>query len=151
MDICIKEISGQKIQDALNLSWDVFCKYEAPEYTEEGIKAFHKSLNDPNYINMLKVYAAYYDDKIVGTLATRSNGNHIALFFVNGKYHKNGIGRKLFEKACNDNLSGEITVNSSPYAIEVYHHLGFKDTNNEQVVDGLRFTPMIWKVNYSHL
>ena len=92
MDICIKEISGQKIQDALNLSWDVFCKYEAPEYTEEGIKAFHKSLNDPNYINMLKVYAAYYDDKIVGTLATRSNGNHIALFFVNGKYHKK-IGR----------------------------------------------------------
>ena len=58
-------------------------------------------------------------------------------------YHRKGIGRLLFEKACSDNISGTITVNSSPYAIEVYHNLGFADTDIEQVTDGLRYTPMV--------
>ena len=35
-----------------------------------------------------------------------------------------------------------MTVNSSPYAVPIYHKLGFKDTGSEQVVNGLRFTPM---------
>ena len=35
-----------------------------------------------------------------------------------------------------------ITVNSSPYAVEVYRHLGFTPTGGEQNIDGLRFTPM---------
>ena len=34
------------------------------------------------------------------------------------------------------------TVNSSPYAVEIYRHLGFVPTDDEQSVDGLRFTPM---------
>lgn len=37
------------------------------------------------------------------------------------------------------------TVNSSPYAHEVYKHLGFQDTDKEQVIKGLRFMPM--KIN----
>ncbi|ENY8640112.1 TPA: GNAT family N-acetyltransferase [Clostridioides difficile] len=43
---------------------------------------------------------------------------------------------------CNKFNLTEITVNSSPYAVEVYHKLGFKDTAVEQIVDGIRFTPM---------
>ena len=29
-----------------------------------------------------------------------------------------------------------------PYAVEIYRHLGFVPTDDEQSVDGLRFTPM---------
>ncbi len=43
---------------------------------------------------------------------------------------------------CNKFSLTEITVNSSPYAVEVYHKLGFKDTAVEQISDGIRFTPM---------
>ena len=35
-----------------------------------------------------------------------------------------------------------ITVNSSPYAVPVYHKLGFVDTDVEQISDGMRYTPM---------
>lgn len=66
----------------------------------------------------------------------------IALFFVDGKYHKQGIGRKLYNKILSINNKGFFTVNSSPYAHEVYKHLGFTDTNSEQCVNGLRFYPM---------
>ena len=37
------------------------------------------------------------------------------------------------------------TVHSSPYAVEVYRHLGFAATGPEQTVNGLRFTPMEYK------
>ena len=35
-----------------------------------------------------------------------------------------------------------ITVNSSPYAVPVYHKLGFSDTDTEQLADGMRYTLM---------
>ena len=41
----------------------------------------------------------------------------------------------------------EITVNSSPYAVEAYRRLGFVDVDNEKLLDGIRFTPMIYHVN----
>jgi hypothetical protein len=80
-------------------------------------------------------------------LATRSEGKHIALFFVNGNFQGKGIGKHLFMRACLNNKCGEITVNSSPYAKEIYHHLHFTDTNTEQLTDGLRYTPMICMLN----
>ena len=35
-----------------------------------------------------------------------------------------------------------ITVNSSPYAVDVYKKLGFVIEEDEQTVDGIRFTKM---------
>ena len=61
---------------------------------------------------------------------------------TDGKYHKQGIGRKLFDKVKSFNDKNYFTVNSSPYAHEVYKHLGFLDTDKEQCVNGLRFYPM---------
>ena len=117
-------------------------KYEAPDYTQEGMDEFYKSIHDTEYLEMLTIYAAYKADKMIGVVATRSNGNHIALFFVDGNYHRQGIGKKLFEVVLKQNNSGYITVNSSPYAVPIYHKLGFQDTDTEQVVNGLKFVPM---------
>jgi GNAT superfamily N-acetyltransferase len=88
----------------------------------------------------LDMYGYYSDEKLIGVIAIRNKGNHIALFFVDGKYHIQGIGRKLFSYVLENSSSDEITVNSSPYAKEVYHRLGFVDTDVEQTVDGIRFT-----------
>ena len=78
---------------------------------------------------------------MLGIIATK-NYNHIALFFVDGKFHKRGIGRALFDKICELNTAGYYTVNSSPYAKGVYEHLGFEYTDSEQSVNGLKFYPM---------
>lgn len=141
-DILITKLDKEKLSGALSLVWDVFLEFESPDYTQEGIDEFYKSIHDQEYINMLTMYAAYKQDKMLGIIATRSNGTHIALFFVDGKYHRQGIGRQLFEVALKDNHSDFMTVNSSPYATVIYHKLGFVDTDDEQIVKGLRFTPM---------
>ena len=90
---------------------------------------------------MLKAFGAFIDNKLVGIIATRSEGTHIALFFVDKKYQKQGIGKQLFQTILNTNID-KITVHSSPYAVSIYHKLGFHDTDKEQIVNGLRFTPM---------
>ncbi|MEE1257847.1 MAG: GNAT family N-acetyltransferase, partial [Lachnospiraceae bacterium] len=66
----------------------------------------------------------------------------ISLFFVKGNRHCKGIGRKLFERMKKDYEIQEFTVNSSPYAVEAYHHLGFTDLDTEQTTKGIRYVPM---------
>ena len=77
--------------------------------------------------------------------AALEQGAHIALFFVKGEYHGRGIGSQLFKTVLQMCPAGSMTVNSSPYAVPIYHHLGFHDTDKEQAVNGLRFTPMEWR------
>lgn len=139
----IRELALQEYAAALDLAWQVFQEYEAPEYSQQGIRNFYETLQDEVFVQMLKVYGAFLDGRLVGMLAMRSNGEHIALFFVLGKFHRKGIGKALFERACADNTTGRMTVNSSPYALEVYHHLGFVETAQEQLTDGMRYTPML--------
>ena len=138
--ILIKYIDNKDM--ALPLVWNVFLKFEAPEYLEEGVKEFYKSIHDEAYLQQLCMYGAFLDEKLVGIIATRNEKSHIALFFVDGKYHRQGIGRKLFEVAKSNCDSDKMTVNSSPYAVPIYARLGFCQTDKEQTENGVRFTPM---------
>ena len=142
IDYDIRKIEKNERDTALSLVWEVFQKYEAPDYSDEGVAEFHKTISDGNFISNLTYYCAFMEDKLIGIIATRSEGTHIALFFVDGAYQGNGIGKALFNAVKNECPSDKITVNSSPYAVPIYHKLGFTDTDTEQVVNGLRFTPM---------
>ena len=53
-----------------------------------------------------------------------------------------GHRQKLFDAMRRDYAHPVFTVNASPCAVEVYRHLGFVPTDEEQSADGLRFTPM---------
>jgi GNAT superfamily N-acetyltransferase len=142
LNCLVREIGAEETEEALALVWNVFQEYEAPDYTKEGVEEFYKSIHDEAYLSNLCWYGAFVQEKLVGILATRSAGTHIALFFVDGKYHRQGIGKRLYQLARSRNHLDKMTVNSSPYAVPVYHKLGFTDTDTEQVVSGLRFTPM---------
>lgn len=137
----IRKILKEEMKDALDLVWRVFLEYEAPDYTEEGVEEFKRTINDIDWVNAREFYGAFNKNQLLGVIAIKDI-SHIALFFVDGKYHKQGIGKKLYNKAELLNNKGYFTVNSSPYAHEVYKHLGFIDTDIEQCVNGLRFYPM---------
>ena len=141
-NLSIREIQEIEMKDAIKLVWEVFLEYEAPDYRPEGIIEFKNTINNKDWLKTRKFIGAFENNKIIGVIATKNN-NHIALFFVDGKYHRKGIGRKLYKYVCKKNTTGYFTVNSSPYAHEVYMHLGFVDTNEKQNVNGLVFYPMI--------
>jgi len=91
------------------------------------------------------MYGAFVQEELVGVMATRSEGTHIALFFVERKYQRQGIGKQLFQIVKAKCHSNKMTVYSSPYAVEIYHKLGFQDINIEQVDKGLRWN-LIFKI-----
>ena len=138
----IRTISKAELKVATELVWQVFQEFEAPDYSKEGIKTFRDFL-DGLLINMtVEMYGAFEKGELLGVIATRKEGSHIALFFVAKKHHRKGIGKKLFQHILSLCCSSVITVNSSPYAVKVYRKLGFSDTDTEQLTDGLRYVPM---------
>ena len=143
--IQIIKLTKKEIPEALRLVWNVFLKFEAPEYSQEGIENFKSFIDSEKMIGGLEMYGALVNEKVVGVAATRDQGNHIALFFVDSRYHRRGIGRKLFETVHKYSTSDCITVNSSPYAVPVYHKLGFLDTDSERKVNGIRYIPMTYQ------
>ena len=92
----------------------------------------------------LKWYGAFESGHLVGVLCMRAP-QHIAGFFVKEAYQRRGHGRRLFERMKQNYENKTFTVNSSPYAVPVYRKLGFHDTDTEQTVDGLIFTPMQYR------
>jgi GNAT superfamily N-acetyltransferase len=139
--IRIDIIPHESLAQALTMVQRVFTQFVAPDYTPEGIATFHNFLHDPEAISALRFYGAYEEDTLVGILATRGS-SHISLFFVEPCYQMQGVGRALLSAAIRDCTSDVLTVNSSPFAVEIYQKLGFHALSDEQVTDGIRFTPM---------
>ncbi|MGN0658849.1 MAG: GNAT family N-acetyltransferase, partial [Emergencia sp.] len=116
--VTVKRLAPEQFDEALSLVWEVFCRFEAPEYSEEGIAEFRGTLDDREKISRMALYGAYVDQELTGVLAMRSP-QHISLFFVKEEYHCRGIGRLLFDEMRRDYDRQCFTVNSSPYAVPV--------------------------------
>lgn len=142
----IRKLSKNELEIALKMVWKVFCKYEAVNYPESGKEAFYQAIHSEEYLAMLEVYGALCDEKIVGIMATRNEGTHVALFFVDGQYHRKGIGKKMWEIVLSNTSANLITVHSSLYASEIYKKLGFYQTDSVKEDGGIQYIPMEYNV-----
>lgn len=138
----IIKIDELQLTDAIELIWSTFLRFEAPDYSKEGIQSFKDFINDKKILKTLEFWGAYDNNELKGVIATNDNRKHICCFFVKAQYHRQGIGRRLWEYLLENSLSKIITVNSSPYAVCVYHKFGFIDLDTKQVSDGIRYTAM---------
>ena len=141
-EVSIRKLSAEERSTALDLAWRVFSEYESPDYGEEGIEEFRKCLHDEGYLAGIEYYGAFGGERLIGLVGIRSDKKHICFFFVDGKYHRQGIGTMLFKAVRQEYPNQIITLNSSPYGVPFYHALGFTDTDKEQTVNGIWFTPM---------
>lgn len=130
MDLKVENTITAKVYNELrnSIGWDS----KAEELVNEAIK------------NSAVVKLIKYDNKAVGMARAIGDGLYYLVVdvVVNKEYQGKGIGRKLYQYAVKQNNKGYFTVNSSPYAHEVYKHLGFEDTDEKQSVNGLIFYPM---------
>ena len=142
----IRRIGPKEREAAVALILRVFMEFEAPDDSPEGVETFQNTVIYHNgYMDGLVIYGAYEGETLWGVIATRNEGNHIALFFVDGSRHRQGIGRMLFQRVLTNSAANEITVNSSPYAVPVYRRLGFVEAAPEQTTGGMRYVPMIYE------
>ncbi len=135
---------------AMKLAWDTFVRFDAPDYSQEGIENFHKFIHDEMLRKMFvaghyQLFVATDGGRYVGMLSLREK-KHISLLFVDENYHRHGIASALIKFVCKYALTEEgvekLTVNASPYAVGFYHKKGFKDISGETLADGIRYTPM---------
>ena len=134
----------------IDLVSKVFQKFVAPLYSPEGVLEFMKYLREDELAQRIRsgnfVLLAKSGVDIIGVVEVRDN-SHIALLFVKESHQKQGIGRELLKnaiekcKALNPDIF-RISVNSSPNAVSAYRTMGFNAIEQEQVVNGIRFTPM---------
>lgn len=149
MQIC--KITPNKLQDALELIWEVFEKFEAPDYEEMGIKTFRHFIEYGNMAEKVQqgemtFWGCYLNNFLVGVIALRE-GQHISLLFVREQFHHLGIAKHLIKMAVAHVEAMEpeiraVTVNSSPYAVGFYEKVGFQALGPEKAADGIRFTSM---------
>ena len=52
----------------------------------------------------------------------------------------------MFRYLLKDYSSKTITLNSSPYGVPFYKAVGFVPTDEEKTVNGIRFTPMEYRI-----
>lgn len=149
--ITIRSLTDEERPAALALAWKVFTEYESPDYAPEGTEEFRKCLKDDSYLAGIVYYGAFDGEALVGVLGVRKEKSHICFFFVDGRRHRQGIGTGLFRRMLEDFPGRTITVNSSPYGVPFYKALGFTATDSEQTVNGIRFTPMLYKGDVSNL
>jgi predicted GNAT family N-acyltransferase len=142
-------ISGEEATVS-NLVMATFQHDIAPFYKQEGIQEFLSyasptALKERQTCNHLAIVASQ-NDSVVGFLELRDH-NHISLLFVSVKQQHQGIGRLLVEEALrlinkHQPEIQEVTVNSSPNAVEAYRHFGFEPVGEYQVKNGIGFVPM---------
>lgn len=139
----------RSFKEAMKLAWRTFLKFEAPDYTKEGIESFREFINDRSLLRMFNageyiLYGAYLKDELAGMISIREQ-THISLLFVDEIHHRKGIGRCLINaaKEMEEDMGYDLlTVNAAPYAIGFYHRLGFVDTDIARVKEGITYTSM---------
>jgi ribosomal protein S18 acetylase RimI-like enzyme len=128
-----------------------FDAFVAPGYPPEGVKEFRgfaetETLNGLLLAGTHEGYACFEGEAPVGAILLRGN-DHVSLLFVDEAHHRRGIARELYGrgleacKARNPFLC-EVTVKSSPYAVEAYRRLGFEPTGPQASENGILYTPM---------
>ena len=155
MELSFQDMLQGEVEDVSRLVEKVFDDFVAPDLAAEGVAEFKRfispdALREKAVEGGAFVLTAKDGNDIVGVIAIRDN-QHIFLFFVHDDYQSKGVARRLFSMALercrreNPGLVG-ITVNSSPYAISIYESLGFVQTEPEKVKNGIRHTPMLYKI-----
>ena len=117
----------------MDLAWRTFLKFDAPDYPQEGIDNFREFVTDEVLKNMFhsgeyQLFVAVCAKKIIGIISLRD---------------RNHISRTLTEYMYSEMGQTSVTVNASPYAVGFYHKMGFEDTDIQQLVSGILYTPMI--------
>lgn len=154
MEYEIRRLTAKEVPAAMELAWDTFLRFEAPDYGPEGVETFRRTLiENEEFLAKCRsgenrLWGALDGDTLIGLYGMRG-ASHICLVFTHHAYHRKGIATALFHRVMadirkeNPDLK-KITLNSSPYGLPFYLYMGLYPTDVERTIDGIRFTAMAY-------
>jgi len=147
----IRKARRKDIFEASMLVSKTFEKFCSNEGNKKGIRDYI-SRHDPrkNFEKIkddflrYKIFLIVEDKgKIIGV--ARGSELRIGNLFVDGKYHKKGVAKKLmkkFEQIAKKRGSDKIKVRASIYATQFYQKIGYKKTTGVRRMHGIKIQPM---------
>ncbi|MBO5987257.1 MAG: GNAT family N-acetyltransferase [Lachnospiraceae bacterium] len=133
MDYGIRWARPDEWEQVMEMIWETFQKFDAPDCEPEGRQSFYDFIMDEHLKESFlagnyKLLVAVDGDEIIGAGSLR-NVNHISLLFVKEEYHLQGVGSALVQMLCDylQIVVGEhyVSLMASPYAVDFYKKLGF--------------------------
>ena len=109
----IRQLRETEMEEALQLVWEVFCAFEAPVYSTQGVEEFRSFLQNREEMARQQFFGAWEGGRLIGVLAT--SGPHISLFFVRREWHRRGVGRALLHRSEERRVGKECRSRWSPY------------------------------------
>lgn len=137
-------------EPAMKMIWRTFLRFEASDYSEEGIRNFLDFITDEKLFHSFlrgeyQMMVAMDGERLIGAASVR-NRNHLSLLFVDEPYHRRGIGRHLLDCFCAYLKAEEgehyMSLKAAPYAVGFYLKIGFRAVSPEEEVGGIRVTSM---------
>lgn len=156
MDYPIRRLRPDELNTALELAWDTYLRFEAPDYGPEGVETFRRDIVENEVFHAAcrsgenRMWGAFDGEKLIGLFAMRGK-SHIVLVFTHHAYHRHGVADAIFKvlledvKRENPELK-KLTLNSSPYGKPFYLHEGFIEADVEKTINGIRFTAMEYNI-----
>lgn len=138
----IKEIPERDRGAMRALTLEVFDRFVAADYSEQGIQSFRDFVMNDEGFSGYVCYGMYEGKILQGILVADDLLGHVVLFFVRAESQGRGIGRALWEHLLVHSVCPAYTVNASLYAAPIYERLGFAVMGDEQETDGIRYIPM---------
>lgn len=146
----IRMLVLQELSQTLDLAREVFDQSVAPTYKEEGVQQFreyirYETMSQRFQARELYFFGAFEESELVGTLAVSRTG-HICLFFVKDIWQGKGVGKRLYQNACQLCTQGlgltRLTINVPSGAVNQCMRFGLRPVDREQEAGGTVFTPM---------
>lgn len=147
---CIRWAGVEDWEPAMKMIWRTFLRFEAADYSEEGIRNFLDFITDERLFHSFlrgeyQMMVAVDGEQLIGAASVR-NRNHLSLLFVDEPYHRQGIGRHLLDRFCAylKTEMGEryMSLKAAPYAVGFYLKIGFQAVSPEEEIGGMRVTSM---------
>ncbi len=148
----IRKYKKTDLKEAARLISKTFARFNNTEGTKKGVRDYIERYT-PREKNLSKIkdefartpifYVAVEKNKIIGLV--RGKPNKLGNLFVDGKYHRKNIGRRLvsrFEEEAKKKKSKLIKVSASLYSVPFYQKMGYKKTTGVRCMHGLNMQSM---------
>jgi len=154
MNLKFNEIELKRLYEASALMYRVFFEYNSADCTNESIEIFKRLTSPESFRKFLEsrnevkkffnmwVCIDEENDEIVGVLAAYYDT--LDNLFVDKRYHRHGIAKRLFEMMLKYFNPAKIDVSASLYAAPFYRKLGFIGDDEQIINKGMKVIMMTY-------
>lgn len=153
-EFIFRRLTTDELQTAIDLIGKTFTAFRVADMPDESVQFFQDAIVLEKHQERIDkgemVFTGCFDGNQLAGVIVMGNLSYVDLFFVDGEYHGQGIGRRLFEIVKEEAKQAgvkEIGVHSSPFAVEIYRALGFEPNGEMHLEHGIRSYPMVLKLS----